>query len=136
MSLAGTSTPICSLRPLMAAPRMVVDPFEVTVPPTNRIPSQLWPPPIVKLPLTMRMPRPLAGSERSPVTLMIGQNEVSANAAEVGKVCGGTVMVGTSDDPLNTPAQSTRAESFEAGDGPRSLMGGLPAGIDTPPLCV
>src|SRR5919109_3447326 len=46
------------------------------------------------------------------------------------------VMVGTSDDPLRTPDQSMRAESFDAGGDPRSLIGGLPVGIDVPPLCM
>src|SRR5688572_334527 len=84
----------------------------------------------------MRMPRPFAGSVRSPVTFMIGQKLVSAKAAEVGKLCGGTVMVGTSEVPASTPDQSTRAESFDPGCGPRSLIGGVPVGIDVPPLCV
>ena len=45
-------------------------------------------------------------------------------------------MVGTSEVPPSTPAQSTRAESFDAGCGPRFLIGGTPVGIDEPPLCV
>src|SRR5688500_18663593 len=44
------------------------------------------------------------------------------------------VMLGTSDDPASTPAQSMRAESLDAGSVPRSLMGGLPVGTAVPPV--